>query len=106
LILKFFLHISKKEQKERLEERLRDPHKNWKFSVNDLPEREFWPKYINAYEDAISETNTPWAPWYIIPSNRKWYRNLLLLAIIVNQLHTLRMKFPVQKENLKKITIK
>jgi PPK2 family polyphosphate:nucleotide phosphotransferase len=106
LILKFFLHISKKEQKERLEERLKDPHKNWKFSINDLPEREFWPKYMNAYEDAISETNTPWAPWYIIPSNRKWYRNLLVLAIIVNQLHKLRMKFPVQKENLKKITIK
>jgi PPK2 family polyphosphate:nucleotide phosphotransferase len=106
LILKFFLHISKKEQKERLEARLKDPHKNWKFSVNDLPERKYWPEYMKAYEDAISETNTPWAPWYIIPSNRKWYRNLLVLAIITGQLHELRMKFPVQKEDLTKITIK
>jgi len=106
LILKFFLHISKKEQKERLEERLKDPHKNWKFSMNDLPERKLWTKYMNAYEDALGNTNTSWAPWHIIPSNRKWYRNLLVLAIIVNQLHKLRMKYPVQKENLKKITIK
>ena len=106
LILKFFLHISKKEQKERLEARLKDPHKNWKFSVNDLPERKCWPEYMKAYEDAIGETNTPWAPWYIIPSNRKWYRNLLVLAIIVNQLHQLRMTYPVPKGNLKKITIK
>ncbi|MBF0485152.1 MAG: polyphosphate kinase 2 family protein [Candidatus Omnitrophica bacterium] len=105
LILKFFLHISKKEQKERLEARIKDPHKNWKFSANDLAERKLWPKYMNAYEDALGNTNASWAPWYIIPSNRKWYRNLLVLAIIVNQLQKLPMKYPVQKQNLKKVVI-
>ncbi len=106
LILKFFLHISKEEQKERLEARLKDPAKNWKFSPSDLPERKFWPKYMKAYEDAIGGTSMPQAPWYIIPSDRKWYRNLLVLAIIVHQLHQLRMNYPVQKENLKKVIIK
>ena len=106
LILKFFLHISKEEQKERLEERLKDPNKNWKFSVGDLEERKLWPEYMKAYADAISKTHASWAPWYIIPSNQKWYRNLLVLAVIVNQLYQLRMKYPVQKENLKKIRIK
>ncbi len=105
LILKFFLHISKEEQKERLEARLKDPDKNWKFSASDLPERKFWPKYMKAYEDAIGGTSMPQAPWYIIPSDRKWYRNLLVLAIVVHQLHQLRMNYPVQKENLKKVII-
>ena len=106
LILKFFLHISKEEQKQRLEARLKDPDKNWKFSVNDLPERKFWSQYMHAYEDAMGNTNSSWAPWHIISSDRKWYRNLLVLAIIVQQLHQLRMNYPVQKEDLKKIIIK
>ncbi len=106
LILKFFLHISKKEQKERLEERLKDPDKNWKFSSGDLAERKLWPDYMKAYEDAIGKTGASWAPWYIIPSNRKWYRNLVVLAIIVSHLRGLGMKYPVQKEDLRKISIK
>jgi PPK2 family polyphosphate:nucleotide phosphotransferase len=93
-ILKFFLYISKKEQKERFEARLRDPHKNWKFSLKDVQERDYWHSYMRAYEDALSRCSTPWAPWHVIPANHKWYRNLAVSTIIVQTLEGLNMRYP------------
>ena len=75
-IVKFFLYISKDEQKIRLEERINDPEKRWKFNAGDLEERKFWQEYMKAFEDMITATSTEHSPWFIIPSNRKWYRNL------------------------------
>src|SRR6478609_6598741 len=77
-VLKFFLHISKKEQKKRLEERIQDPEKRWKWNSGDLEERKLWGKYMRAFEDVISVTSTDRAPWYIVPANRKWFRNLVV----------------------------
>jgi PPK2 family polyphosphate:nucleotide phosphotransferase len=93
-ILKFFLHISKDEQKERFEARLRDPAKNWKFSMGDVEERAYWDDYMRAFEDALSKCSTPWAPWYIIPANRKWYRNLAVSRIIIETLEGLDLHYP------------
>jgi len=94
VILKFYLHISKGEQKKRLEERLEDPTKEWKFSSNDIPERKHWDEYMTAYEDALSRTSTDWAPWHLIPSNHKWYRNLLVSRIIVKALEKMDLHYP------------
>lgn len=104
-ILKFFLHISKDEQKERLQARLDDPLKHWKFSTGDLKERKLWSQYIAAYEDVLSKTNTPWAPWYIIPADRKWYRNYVIANVIINTLSSLNMAYPAPEENLDGIQI-
>jgi PPK2 family polyphosphate:nucleotide phosphotransferase len=93
-ILKFFLYISREEQKERFEARLDDPSKNWKFSAGDVKERAYWDDYMLAYEEALSRCSTPWAPWYVIPANRKWYRNLAISQIIVETLEKLDMRFP------------
>jgi PPK2 family polyphosphate:nucleotide phosphotransferase len=93
-ILKFFLHISKEEQKERFEARLRDPRKNWKFSMGDVEERGYWDDYMSAYRDALNRCSTPWAPWHIIPADRKWYRNLVVSQIIVETLEKLDMRYP------------
>lgn len=93
-ILKFFLHISKDEQKRRLEQRLADPAKNWKMSLGDLREREHWDDYQRAYEEALSRCSTDWAPWFVIPSDRKWFRNLAISEIIVEKLESLGMRFP------------
>lgn len=93
-VLKFFLHISKDEQKERLEERLSDPEKNWKFDKNDLAERAHWDDYLKAYNDAIGQTSTSWAPWHVIPSDRKWYRNLVISTILVEALEKLGLRYP------------
>jgi PPK2 family polyphosphate:nucleotide phosphotransferase len=93
-ILKFFLHIDLDEQKERLQARLDEPNKRWKFNPDDLEERKLWPKYMKAYEDAISKTSTDWAPWYIVPANRKWYRNLVVGTVIVETLESLDMRCP------------
>lgn len=93
-ILKFYLHISKDEQKERLEDRLNDPDKQWKFSVGDLAERKLWDEYQTAYEEAISRTSTEHAPWYIIPANKKWYRNVLISHIVIETLKSLNMAYP------------
>lgn len=105
LILKFFLHISKDEQKERLQARLDEPHKNWKFSLGDLAERKLWDDYVEAYETALSKTSTEWAPWYIIPANRKWYRNLVISQIVVESLENLDMQYPEAQEGLETIQI-
>lgn len=94
LVIKFYLHISKKEQRKRLEERLKDPTKEWKFSQNDLPERRFWRQYMKAYEEALEKTSTSWAPWYIVPANHKWFRDYIVASAIVDHLEKLQMQYP------------
>ncbi len=94
IILKFYLHISKDEQKKRLQDRLDDPSKHWKFSVNDLPERKLWDDYMTAYQDALSATSTEAAPWHLIPSNHKWFRDLLVSQIIVKTMEKMDLQFP------------
>lgn len=93
-IVKLYLHISKKEQKQRFEARLQDPTKNWKFSMGDVEKRKRWADYMQAYEDALSRCSTLWAPWHIIPADRKWYRNLLVSQILVETLEELDMRYP------------
>jgi PPK2 family polyphosphate:nucleotide phosphotransferase len=93
-ILKFFLHISKDEQKERLEERIRDPEKRWKFNEGDLEERKLWKNYMDAFADVMAATSTGHAPWYIVPANRKWYRNLVVADRVVDALEDMKLKTP------------
>ncbi len=104
-ILKFYLHIDKDEQKERLQARLDEPEKNWKFAKGDLAERKLWDDYQDAFEDMLKKTSTEWAPWYVIPANRKWYRNLLISHIVVDALKALDMEFPEAEEGLEDIVI-
>ncbi len=104
-ILKFFLHISKDEQKKRLQSRLDEPNKRWKFSLGDLKERALWPDYMKAYEDAIGATSTEWAAWHIVPANAKWYRNLVVASVIVETLKGLDMRYPQPAENLDQVVI-
>lgn len=104
-ILKFFLHITKDEQKKRLQERLDDPQKRWKFNPADLKERALWSDYTTAYQDAISATSTEWAPWYVIPANHNWYRNLAVASVIVQALEELKLKYPEPAGDLDKIVI-
>jgi PPK2 family polyphosphate:nucleotide phosphotransferase len=101
-ILKFFLHISKDEQSERFEDRLKDPTKEWKLSPDDLAERDFWNEYMKAYEEMIEKTSTKWAPWYVVPSNHKWFRDLLVVSAIVERLEKLRMEYPKLSKDTKK----
>jgi len=93
-ILKFFLHISKEEQLSRFEQRLDDPARNWKISESDYSERELWDDYVAAFEDALSATSTHHAPWYVIPSNHKWFRNLAVSQIVADTMEDLGMSFP------------
>ena len=93
-VLKFFLHISKEEQKARLEARLRDPEKRWKFNEGDLEERKLWKKYMEAFEAVLAATSTAQAPWYIVPANRKWYRNLVVAERVVDALEDMKLKTP------------
>lgn len=104
-ILKFYLHISKDEQKERFQERLDKKHKNWKFSLGDLDVRKQWDDYMKAYEEMLEKTSTDYAPWYIIPANRKWYRNIVISKIIIETLENLKMKFPEPEEGLSGVVI-
>ena len=94
LVLKFFLHISKEEQRKRLEERIQDPAKRWKFQHTDIEERKLWNDYVEAYEAALSKTSTDWAPWYIVPANTKWYRNYVVGSIICHAMEKLKMRYP------------
>jgi PPK2 family polyphosphate:nucleotide phosphotransferase len=94
VILKFFLHISKEEQRRRLLERLSDPTKRWKFSENDIKERALWDDYMAAYEKALTRCSTKYAPWWAIPSDRKWYRNLAVASVVVDALKALRCEYP------------
>ncbi len=99
-ILKFFLHISKERQARRFLARLDRPNKRWKFDPHDLVKREDWDKYKAAFEDMLTKTSTPWAPWHVIPSDRKWYRNLAIATVIVETLQNLEMRFPKEVEDI------
>jgi PPK2 family polyphosphate:nucleotide phosphotransferase len=104
-VLKFFLHISKEEQKERLESRLSDPTKHWKWDGADLREREYWDAYMLAYEDAIRNCATAHAPWYVVPANKKWYRNLVIARTIADTLEAMNPQYPPAEEGLERITV-
>jgi PPK2 family polyphosphate:nucleotide phosphotransferase len=104
-ILKFYLHIDPNEQKQRLEERLEEPEKRWKFNPADLAERKLWDDYMEAYEDVLERTSTEWAPWRIIPANRNWYRNLMVAEAIVDTLEKLDMRYPEPPEGLESVVI-
>ncbi len=104
-ILKFYLHISKEEQRARLQARLDDPEKQWKFNVGDLKDRARWDDFVAAYEDMLSKTSTPWAPWYVVPADRKWYRNLVIGTTLVETLTNLDMAYPEPEDNLDEIEI-
>lgn len=104
-ILKFFLYISRDEQRDRLRERLKDPAKNWKFNPTDLIERKRWQDYMEAYEDALNRCSTDWAPWFIVPADKKWFRNLVVSEIIVGTLADMRLKLPKPLADLTKIKI-
>jgi PPK2 family polyphosphate:nucleotide phosphotransferase len=102
-ILKFFLHISKDEQKKRFLDRIDDPKKCWKLSESDFAERKFWDDYTVAYEDALMHCSTDDAPWFVIPSNKKWFRNLAVSHIIVEALEEMKLKFPAPTVDVKKL---
>jgi PPK2 family polyphosphate:nucleotide phosphotransferase len=93
-ILKFFLHISKEEQRQRLEARIEDPAKRWKFQHGDIEERKLWDNYTKAYEEALEKTSTDRAPWYIVPANTKWYRNYIVGSMICRAMEKLKMRYP------------
>lgn len=104
-IVKIFLHISKSEQRERLQARLDDPTKRWKFSHADLEERKFWDDYQRAYEDALTRCNTPHAPWWIVPGDRKWYRNLVVSRILRQTLEEMDPQFPPPESGLQELVV-
>ena len=105
IIRKFFLNLSREEQKKRFLKRLDRPNKNWKFSAADVTERERWPDYMKAYEDMIQHTATPHAPWYVVPADKKWYTRLVVAAAIIHALEDLKLHYPVvdaaQRKELK-----
>ncbi len=104
-IVKFYLHISREEQKERFEERLRIPEKNWKFDSGDLKKRQQWNDYRTAYEEVLTTCSTNFAPWHIIPSDQKWYRNLAITRVLVDTLRDMDPRYPDQTEDLSGIVI-
>jgi PPK2 family polyphosphate:nucleotide phosphotransferase len=104
-IVKLFLHISEEEQAERLQARLDEPHKHWKFSKADLAEREHWDRYQQVFREAIEATSTEHAPWYVVPADRKWYRNLAVASILVATLERLGMSYPDPEEGLDGVVI-
>lgn len=104
VILKFFLHVSKEEQQKRFLARIDDPAKNWKFSINDVHEREHWDEYMRAYEETIKHTATKYAPWYVVPADHKWFTRLVVAAAIVETLNALDLEYPaLSKEELKEL---
>lgn len=104
IILKFFLHLSKDEQKKRFLERIEDKSKNWKFSLSDTKERRFWDKYQKAYEDAIAATSTDYAPWFVIPADNKWFSRLAIASIIYKEFEKLDLSYPsVSKAQLEEL---
>lgn len=105
-ILKFYLHIDADEQKKRLQARLEDPTKEWKFSEDDLKERKYWDQYMKAYEHALEKTSKDWAPWYLIPGNHHWFRDLLVSSVIVNTLEGLKMSYPKLPEEERSVKIR
>jgi PPK2 family polyphosphate:nucleotide phosphotransferase len=105
ILLKFFLHISKEEQAERLKARLQDKSRNWKFESGDLEMRAKWPQFQQAYEDALNRCSTSWSPWHIVPADRKWYRDYVIARTVVDTLEKLKLKWPKPREDLSKIKI-
>jgi polyphosphate kinase 2 (PPK2 family) len=99
-VLKFFLHISKDEQKRRLEARIADPEKRWKWNSGDLEERKMWGEYLKVFEDVISATSTDKAAWYVVPANRKWYRNLIVADRVVDALEDMKLGTPPAPEGV------
>jgi len=104
-ILKFFLHISREEQRKRFEARIQDSSRNWKLSLPDFEERQHWDNYTAAYEDALSKCSTPEAPWYVIPANRKWFRNYLVADLVVRALDGMRLKYPAPTVDISKVVL-
>lgn len=104
-ILKFFLHISYEEQRERLQARLDNPDKHWKFSLGDLDERKRWADYISAYEAVLSETSTPESPWFVVPADRKWYRDLVISSAIIETLENLGVDWPEPEAELDGVVV-
>ncbi len=104
-ILKFYLHISKEEQRDRFQARIDDPDKNWKFSVEDIEKRKLWEEYMVAYEEMLFRTTTDRAPWFIIPADQKWYRNLAIAKVIVHTLRELNPQYPAPSQDLTGIII-
>jgi PPK2 family polyphosphate:nucleotide phosphotransferase len=100
-VLKFFLHVSRAEQKHRLKERLDDRTKHWKFREADIQERQRWDEYMAAYEEALTRTSTTWAPWYVVPSDRKWLRDLIVSEQIVSTIQGFRMRYPALPRELR-----
>jgi PPK2 family polyphosphate:nucleotide phosphotransferase len=105
-ILKFFLHISKDEQKRRLEQRIEDKARNWKLAPNDFKEREFWGDYMDAYEGALSNCSTAEAPWFVIPANHKWFRNIAVSSVITEKLEEMNPKYPKPAFDISHIELK
>lgn len=105
-IVKFYLHISPVEQLTRFKERLDDPHRNWKIQNSDYTEREYWPAYIEAFGDAMRKTAMPRAPWYVIPSNHKWFRDLAISSILVDTLEEMDIQIPKPSVDLKAIRLR
>ena len=104
-IVKFFLHIDKDEQRKRLQARISDPTKRWKFSMGDLPERALWDEYTKAFEECLERTSTAAAPWYLIPANRKWFRNLAVSRILEDTLELLDPQYPPPEPGIEKVVI-
>jgi PPK2 family polyphosphate:nucleotide phosphotransferase len=102
IVRKFFLNISREEQKDRFLKRLDEPRKNWKFSAADIYERQFWPEYMEAYQDTIRHTATEGAPWYIVPADHKWFTRLVVASVIVETLDSLKLKFPEVRPDFRK----
>lgn len=105
VIRKIFLHISPQEQRERLQERLDRPEKNWKFNVADLKARSNWPAYIDAYNEVLSETDTDYAPWYVVPADKKWYRNLIVANIFKQTIASIDSQFPKLETDIRNISV-
>jgi len=106
IVLKFFLHISRDEQKKRLQERIDDPAKNWKFNLDDLTARTKWDKYQSAFDDTLNATSSQHAPWYIVPADRNWVRDLYVCSVIVSTLNSLKMTYPDPPAGLSSTVIK
>jgi PPK2 family polyphosphate:nucleotide phosphotransferase len=105
VLLKFFLHISREEQAERLRARLEDPRKNWKFELDDLKMRAQWAKFQKAYEDALNRCSTPQVPWYIVPADRKWYRDYVIAKTVAKAMEGMKLRWPKPKMDLSKVRI-
>lgn len=106
IVLKFFLSITKDEQLKRLHERLDDPAKQWKFSINDMNERQRWSRYQEVFESMLTETTTEHAPWMVVPANRKWFRNLLVSEVLLRTLTELQMDWPRPTSDLSQIRLR